>query len=179
MKIVLFGDSLLAQAGKHRIESLEAKLPGADVYNCAAGGWNSDDCLKKSLYIANLNPDTVIMSLGTNDAAPWKQLDLELFKENLPKIFNTFSKSELVYFLPPPVSEAKESKQKFISNIGLKQYYDTAAQLAKDNNIKIIDSWNLFMPMQEKGEDYHVEDGVHLKDVAYEIVFAEVAKILR
>ncbi|HEY1645892.1 MAG TPA: hypothetical protein VGF75_06000, partial [Candidatus Saccharimonadales bacterium] len=66
-KLVLYGDSLFAQAGKHRLTMFEEVLAGYDVYNCAAGGWNTNDCLKKAEYISKLEPDVLVISLGTND----------------------------------------------------------------------------------------------------------------
>jgi hypothetical protein len=47
-KLVLFGDSLFGRCNKDLIDQLEATLSESyDIYNCAAGGWDSDDVLKK------------------------------------------------------------------------------------------------------------------------------------
>ena len=53
-KLVLFGDSLLANFSKQYILRLEAKLPDYDIYNCAAGGWDTYDCVKKATFISKL-----------------------------------------------------------------------------------------------------------------------------
>jgi lysophospholipase L1-like esterase len=178
-KLVLFGDSLLGQFGKDRILALEARLPGYDVYNCAAGGWNSEDGVKKARYISKLEPDVVVISLGTNDMAPWKQLELLLFVKNIRKIIRSFSSLELVYFLPPPVNENKESNEKKILNKDAVLYHNAAKQVCIDNGIKFIDSWKVFMPMLQSEIDYHVDDGIHLNDLAYRTVIDELMLLLR
>ncbi len=178
-KLVLFGDSLFGQFGKHCIAALEASLPGYDVYNCAAGGWDTNDCLKKAPYIAGLRPDLVIISLGTNDMSPWKQVELPQFIENLNKIMRIFSTSQVIYFLPPPVNEASEPDDKKIENETAKQYHDAAKALCEDLNIAYVDSWKVFMPLLEAGRDYHVEDGVHLSDRGYEILIGELVALVK
>jgi lysophospholipase L1-like esterase len=178
-KLILFGDSLFGRFGKERISSLEIALKDYDVYNCAAGGWNSDDCVKKAPYISKLKPDVLVISLGTNDSAPWKQLPLSTFAQNLPKIFETFSSSKIIYFLPPPVNESKlaEEKKDFTNAI-VKQYYDAIRQACQSHSVIVLDSWRIFMPMLEAGQDYHDEDGIHLNDLAYKTITSELAKLL-
>jgi isoamyl acetate esterase len=179
MKIVLFGDSLFAQFGKHRIEKLEASIPGADVYNCATGGWDSNDCVKKSPYISQLKPDVVIISLGTNDASSWKLVDLETFKQNVVKILDTFAPTKVIYFLPPPSNESKQPDDKVRKNETLKKYYDSAKAICDGKGAMIINSWDIFKPMLDERKAYHVEDGTHLEENAYDIIIAEIAELLR
>jgi lysophospholipase L1-like esterase len=179
-KLVLFGDSLFAQAGKERVLLFERALGDYDVYNCAAGGWDTNDCVRKSPYISKLEADVVVISLGTNDASPWKQVPLATFTDNLPKIFSNFSKSRIVYFLPPPVNEEKlpESK-KSLTNEVLEKYIEGIRQVCAKSGVDVLDSWKIFKPMLLNGEDYHVEDGVHLTDLAYEKIADEVSRILK
>lgn len=179
-KLVLYGDSLFANAGKHRIIMFEKALPSYDVYNCAAGGWNTNDCLKKAPYIAKLEPDVLVISLGTNDAAPYKAIPLETFAENLPKIFAQFPKSKIVYFLPTPVDENKQSNRpgKEIMNRDVKLYHDRAKEICEQQGVAYLDSFKIFKPMLDRGEEYHIEDGVHFTDVAYEIIATELAKLI-
>jgi lysophospholipase L1-like esterase len=177
--LVLFGDSLLAEVGKDRIAMFEETLPGYDVYNCAAGGWNTNDCLKKAPYIARLKPDVVVISLGTNDSASWKQVPLEVFADNIPKIAAAFKSSKVIYFLPPPVNEAStEASGMPRSNEALKQYHDVAKHICQEQAIAYIDSFRIFMPLLDAEKDYHLDDGVHLTDTAYQTIAAELAKII-
>lgn len=178
-KLVLFGDSLFGRFGRERIINLENAIKDYDVYNCAAGGYNSDDCVRKAPYISKLKPDVLVLSLGTNDSAPWKQIPVSTFDENLPKIFENFSSSKLVYFLPPPVDESKtaEEKKSFTNEI-VKQYHDVIRQACLSHDVMVLDSWKIFMPMLEAGQDYHDEDGIHLNDLAYTTITTELAKLL-
>lgn len=178
-KLVLFGDSLFAQAGKHRLKMFEQSLPGYDVYNCAAGGWDSNDCVAKAPYISKLEPDVVIISLGTNDASPWKQVPLETFKENIPKIFNAFSHAKIIYFLPTPVDEDKIANTDARRSIrGIKEYHDAAKEVCEAHGMAYINSFAIFKPFLDSNREYHVEDGVHLNDFAYETIAGELANIL-
>lgn len=178
-KLILFGDSLFGQLGKHRIIQMEKALEDYDVYNCAAGGWDTHDCLGKAPYIAKLEPDVVVISLGTNDAAPWKQIPLDIFTSNLPRLFAAFSNSKIVYFLPPPVDESKLlDYKKTLTNEIMSQYCDSARIICENNGVSVIESWDVFKPMLDGGQEYHVEDGIHLNDLAYEIISKKLANLL-
>src|SRR5947207_3307041 len=157
MKIVLFGDSLFKNMSKHLIQKLEEKIPGSDVYNCAVGGWDSNDCVEKAPYIARLKPDVVAISLGTNDASSWKLVDLEAFKQNVPNIIDTFAGSKFIYFLPPPSDESRHLPAKIRKNETTKQYYDAAEEICEQKGVMTINSWDIFKPMLDRGEVYHVE----------------------
>ena len=178
-KLVLFGDSLFAQAGKHRVIIFEEALPGYDVYNCAAGGWNTNDCAQKAPYIAKLQADVVVISLGTNDAAPYKQVPLRTFIENIPKILQAFEGSKIIWYLPTPVDQSKSNAfGKEIPNEVVKQYHDAAKQVCEEYGVDVINSFAIFKPMLDAGETYHNEDGVHYIDIAYEIIAKELSKLL-
>lgn len=178
-KLILFGDSLFGRFGKDRILILESKLNDYDVYNCAAGGWNSHDCVKKAPYISKLKPDVLVLSVGTNDAAPWKEVDIKDFAENLPIIFNSFSAAKIIFLLQPPVNEDKTpDKFNSLTKSISKKYHDSAKQICEEHNIAFIDSWDLFMPLQEQKIDYHDEDGVHLNDLAYDMISTEIDRLL-
>jgi lysophospholipase L1-like esterase len=178
-KLVLFGDSLFAQAGKHRIIMFEEALPGYDVYNCAVGGWNTNDCVKKAPYISKLEPDVVVISLGTNDAAPYKQIPINTFIKNIPAIINSFKNSKLIWYLPTPIDQTKSKVfGKEIPNEVVKQYHDAAKKVCEEHGVDVINSFSIFMPMLDAGEKYHSEDGVHYIDKAYEIIANELSKLL-
>ncbi len=179
-KLVLFGDSLFAQAGKPRVIMFEEALPNYDVYNCAVGGWNTNDCVKKAPYIAKLEADVVVISLGTNDAAPYKQVPIDEFEANIPKILKAFEKSEVIWYLPTPIDQTKSKTfGKVIPNEVVKEYHDAAKKVCEEKGIKVIDSFSIFKPMLDAGEIYHNEDGVHYIDKAYEIIAKELSSLLK
>lgn len=178
-KLVLFGDSLFAQVGKDRVAMFENALPGYDVYNCAVGGWNTNDCVRKAPYVARLEPDVVVISLGTNDANPMKQVPLETFSNNIPKIVESFSPSRVVWFLPTPIDEVKAKIDGWeLTNVIVKEYHDAAKKACEDIGVAAIDSFTVFKPLLDSGEEYHNEDGVHFIDTAYQIITSELSELL-
>lgn len=179
MKIVLFGDSLLGNFYKEHIQELESKIHDGDVYNCAVGGWDTDDGVVKAAYIASLNPDAVILSFGTNDSAPWKQVPIDRFKSNIQEILNTFKTSKIIFFLPPPINEAKDTDGERRTNVLTREYSDAAKEVCIGmGSVWIIDSWEIFAPLLASGYDYHTEDGVHLNDTENALLITHIAAAL-
>lgn len=180
--LVLFGDSLFANISKHRQIWLEEKLPSYNVYNCAAGGWDSNDCVLKGPYLSTLKPDVLMLSLGTNDACPWKQVDLRTFRQNLIRIFSLFPDSKLIYFLPPPINEeilSKDSKRHVLNNVIMKQYHDAAKKVCLQHTISYLDSWSSIKPILDKQDNFHTEDGIHITDEGYNLLLSLLADLVQ
>jgi lysophospholipase L1-like esterase len=178
-KIVLFGDSLFARFGKPFIEALEQILPGYDVYNCAAGGWNSNDGVKKAEYLSLLKPDVLLVSLGLNDMAPWKQIDLDTLKKNLTQIFSYFTESTIIFLLPPPINESKQTGDRKRTNSLLKQYVDAIKGVfSTTGNVSVLDSWSIYKPLLDNNKDYHMDDGVHLNEYGNSILISKLAELI-
>lgn len=177
-KLVLFGDSLFGQVGKDRIVALEEHLNGDyDVYNCAAGGWNSDDLVRKASYVASLKPEVAVISVGTNDGSPWKLVDIEKFKANLSLIASAFKKSRLVFLPPPPVNEQRCREGKEITNQGMATYNKTVVEFCRKNTYEFLDSWSLVLPILGS-DDFHNEDGVHITDKGYGMLWRSLAGVM-
>lgn len=177
--LILFGDSLFGLFDKELIDILEEKLPGYQVYNCAARGQNSNDCSKQANYISQLNPDILAISLGLNDSAPWKQVPLEHFKENLENILSYFPNSKIIFLLPPPIDETMDSRPQKRTNNVIDKYSEATREICLKEGAKIIDSPVLFKPLLENREDYHVEDGTHLNEVGYRLVIEKLVELAR
>jgi lysophospholipase L1-like esterase len=175
-KLVLFGDSHFGRMGKDRIIKLEEQLNNEyDVYNCAAGGWNSDDLVKKGPYIASLRPDLMIISVGTNDAAPYKQVDLPGFKDNLNELLGILKGLNVIFFLPQPIKEELRP-EKPILNDDVRPYYEALKEACGQAGVKYVDSRVVYGPLLERNENYHDEDGLHLNDHGYDVMFAALAE---
>ena len=179
-KLVLFGDSLFGEVRKTETLMFEEKLGGEyDIYNCATGGWSTNDLVKKSSYISGLKPDIVIISAGTNDSAPWKRVDLEKFKSNLPLIAEQFSESRVIFFPPPPVTEVVLEDNKIMSNADVKLYNDAVVEFCQEASIDYIDSWSFFMNLKDNNKGYHADDGIHFTREGYESLFGELSKVIK
>jgi lysophospholipase L1-like esterase len=85
MRVVLLGDSHLARV-RHDLHRI-----GDDVVNVAVGGALSDVLVAQASSAGITDDDIVVLSIGTNDAAPWKGLTLEAFTANV-----THSSTQLV-----------------------------------------------------------------------------------
>ena len=179
MKIVLFGDSLLKNFGKDQLLELETAVAGADIYNCAVGGWDTNDGVKKSPYIAGLKSDVVILGFGTNDCAPWKQVPLEQFRTNIKQLLQHFAGSRVLYFLPPPIRQANGHGADYQRSPEMvKRYHDAAKELLAQEGIEYLDSHAIFTPLLESNQNYHIEDGIHLNDLGYKILIKELSKLI-
>ena len=172
MNIVLFGDSLLGRFNKNLINQLEQTIPSSTAYNCAAGGWNSNDGMKRVEYIAKLNPNVVVLSFGANDTAPWKeQVALSTFIQNMEFMVRTFTKAKVIVLLCPHVSvESPEQTKEFNNNLDV--YNETIKRICDERHAAYIDSDELLGHLG----DYHEDDGVHLNQAAYDLIIEEIGR---
>lgn len=168
-KLILTGDSLFGRCSKDAIEQLERVLGDVyDVYNCAAGGWDSNDVLKKSPYLSSLQADVVAVSVGLSDLAPWKQVDIDTFSSNIAKIIDIYSTSKLMFLAPPSVDEVRQRSHYEVirENEGVIKYSEALSRICTAKNTACIDIG--------ADEDYHIEDGVHLNQAGYEKLFSMI-----
>lgn len=177
--VVLFGDSLLGRFGKSLIQQLENKLENTTVYNCAAGGLNTEDGVERADFISQLRPNYVVISFGANDCAPWKeQIPLEKFENNLQRIVESFSQAKVVMFLCPSASDFDDKEGTAQFNDLLQRYNDCATQVAIKNGASVIDSQRTYGELLKSGNDYHVGDGIHLNEVGYDILIEELVRLI-
>ncbi|MCR4277602.1 MAG: GDSL-type esterase/lipase family protein [Candidatus Berkelbacteria bacterium] len=176
-KLILFGDSLIANFHKADVSTLENNT-GYQVYNCATCGWDTNDGVVKAPYIARLQPEVVVFSFGTNDSSTWQQLEIATVAENVKKIIEDFSGSVMIFLLPPPIDEDRQELKKQRSNATIKQYAEAIKNVLIQNNIRYIDP-AVFRQILDSGQDYHEEDGIHFNDLGYGTVINEIVKILR
>ena len=176
-KLVLFGDSLLAQINKTLTLELEEKVPNSIVYNCATSGFDTNDCLIRASSVARIGADYIIIALGTNDAAPWKQVQITKFKENLGKIVDIFQGQKIIFFLPPPVDEAKQAPDRKRISKTVTEYRE-AVRETLGSKVDYLNSDEFYGKLIDQDVEYHTDDGVHLNSVGYSVLFSELAKVI-
>ena len=200
--LILFGDSHFGRFGQKKILNLENKVRTTkaldiNVYNIAAGGMTSRDCVRKAEYIAKLNAEYVCISLGVNDCNPFKNqtVTLDEFRENMRNIISAFShsinldgeKTKVIIFPCPPVFDANDMEGTNKFNALLVQYNETLTKeivsvisTNKDNdiNIIVIDTRAVYTPLIEAGTIFHDTDGLHLNEVGYSIMTEELVKVI-
>lgn len=178
--IVLFGDSLLGRFGKDLIIKLEKAVPNSMVYNCAAGGLNTVDGLKRAAFIAKLKPEYVILSFGANDSSPeeGRKVPERDFEKNYDAIIKSFSGSGVIIFPCPPADDPKDPMGTQSFNNTLARYNKIIRSVAKNNGAMLIDSERVYGDLLARGRNYHEEDGLHFNDEGYGVFIREVAKLV-
>lgn len=179
--IVLFGDSLFGRFGRDYVLQLEEAIQNVTVYNCATGGFNTRDGLKRADFIAQLQADYVCLSFGSNDASPAKgqPVPLEEFAQNLVSIIKSFTGSKIILFPCPPVYDPNDPMETKKFNDVLVEYNAAIKNIAKELSVDFIDSEAVYGKLLEKGEIYHLEDGLHLNNVGYQRLIDEFTRLIK
>src|SRR6478609_2742014 len=103
MRIVLLGDSHLARVRR------DLPMVGTGVCNVAEGGASALDLLTQATAADVQESDLIVLSVGTNDAAPWKQLPVTIFAQVLLHSMESMRVRRWIYVAPPGVDEARLS----------------------------------------------------------------------
>ncbi|MEI0488850.1 GDSL-type esterase/lipase family protein [Brachyspira pulli] len=135
------------------------------------------DCL-------NENADLLILMGGVNDIFMFQNIDK--IKDNIKLIVETSNKNNVDIILFTPIPFIKEIFSFFeADNLDLfentlKEYVSWINEYTKENNIKSIDVYNMFMNnifKSNKYEDIYF-DGVHLSENGHNIFALELYKEL-
>lgn len=101
MRVVLLGDSHLARVRR------DLGLIGTDVHNGAVGGATVRALAAQAADARVGRGDVVVVSVGSNDAAPWKQVPLEAFRADLERLLTSVPAAHWVLVTPPGVDETR------------------------------------------------------------------------
>ena len=167
MRYVLLGDShLTGAASRWPTTKLPPRLraDGHEVIELAFGGLDSRAALER---YAAVPEGTVVVSLGTNDAAPWKQVPLDEFEANYARLLGRLDGAALVVIPPGPVCETRQQGR---SNTEVRRYTDAAARVGRAAGGVPVPLFERLSALMDAGGDVHVADGVHLNDAAYDVL---------
>lgn len=176
MRIVLLGDSHLDRVRRdlHRL----APRAGAEVVNAAVGGSFAFELLGQA-HGARLRPeDSVVVSVGTNDAAPWKAVPPYEFEDNLRALVDHLvgiGIARLVYLTPPGVDEARLGGPDDRTAATVASYAAAGAALTAAAGGRVVDAHTLLAPL---GARAFLDDGVHLTGAAYDLLLPALARAL-
>ncbi|WP_372729982.1 hypothetical protein [Nocardioides sp.] len=110
-RIVLLGDSHLARV-RRDLDRLACGDSGpADIVNAAVGGADARDLLAQATAAGVGADDRVAVSIGTNDAAPWKQLPLAEGIRRLHELFAQLHPERIVQVASPGVDEERLGRE--------------------------------------------------------------------
>lgn len=166
MRVALLGDSHLTETSPSRAVRKLAprlRLAGLDVVSVAAGGANSRDVLGQRIPE---DADWVIYSVGVNDAAPWKSIDLDEFASNCDRLMSAPGAWRRLVLGPGPVIERHVSGER--TNNRVAGYADVLRRLSATHAAR-------FVPMADVLDEGDLaEDGVHLNDSGYDKLASRV-----
>lgn len=162
--VALCGDSHLTPTSRWNTLKLGPRLQrlGVHVFDLAVGGLNSRAAVAR--YVPPIE-GTVILSLGGNDAAPWKQVSLDEFRENCAILARRFAPTGLVFVTPAPV---REDRQIGRTNERIAEYATVIEEVAIDAQACVVSLFSALARRMANGDDVHAPDGVHLNNSAYD-----------
>lgn len=166
MRTVLLGDSHLA-----RVRRGLSQLAGP-VVNAAVGGARADDLLPQATAVRAGPGDVVVVSVGTNDAAPWKGLPHDEFASLVATLLSGVEAGRWVYVAPPGVDESRLTRSADRTNAGLAVYTAIATAAFTARGATVIDTAGL---LDDLGPAAFTDDGVHLTGAAYRLLLPAIA----
>ena len=181
-KVVCFGDSITKRGYPQALQ----KLQNVDVINAGVAGNSTSQALKRmSKDVLDNDPDLVVILFGTNDLrvdAPKVHVDVEQYRANLKKMIDNcqLHKAKVVLCTLPPINEeeffTRHDKQIYDDAGGLdnliKDYQSAAAQVAKANEVPLVDLTELL----KKEPKWISKDGVHPASQGNQIIAEHIAK---
>jgi len=145
---------------------------GSDVLNAAVGGASSLDLLAQAGEAAVGPDDLVVVSVGTNDAAPWKRVPVGTFARALSHCLQSVPARQWIYVAPPGVDEARLTGPGDRTNAVLDDYRDAALAVCDDVGAGVVRAERLLAPL---GSAAFVDDGLHLSGPAYKVLLHAIA----
>lgn len=159
VRVVLIGDSHLTETSpSYQTVKLPPRLrrAGLDVTVAATGGANSRDVQRQPVPA---DPNWVIFSVGVNDAAPWKRIEIEEFEVNCDRILGATVAARWLLLGPGPVKEQ--------STAGGRTEADVAAYAAALERATMKHSARFVSMTTVVDHADLTDDGVHLNDSGY------------
>ncbi len=167
MRIVLLGDSHLAhvQEDLHRI--------GSDVVNAAVGGSIVLDLPEQARGVGLRPDDTVVVSIGTNDAATWRPEDPDTFEQHLSAFVEHLEVARLVLVTTPGVDLERKDDATVEFAHALGEHARVATAIFTAARAEVIDASALVEPV---GAGAFLDDGLHLAPAGYDVVLPAIAE---
>jgi lysophospholipase L1-like esterase len=161
VRTVFLGDSHLAR--------LRRELDGfsGDVRNAAEGGASSRDLLRQADAAGLQHSDCVVVSVGTNDAAPWKHVPVSEFRQTLSTLVATHQSRGWVFVAPPGVVEGRLTRAPDRTNAVIDDYRRAAIEVCEAVGGHVV---RTDLMLESLGAKAFAEDGVHLNGAGYRVL---------
>lgn len=165
MRIVLLGDSHLARIRR------QLPLIGKDVVNAARGGATVRDLEAQADGAALTDADVVIVSVGTNDAAPHHEVPVADFRRAIGRVLES-TVGAWVVMTPPGVVEARLGAHGR-TNAVVAHYREAAIAAAASHSARLLDTPPLLAHL---GTSAFAEDGLHLSGAGHGVLLPALAR---
>lgn len=180
MRIVLLGDSHLSRVRRDlgRLACCAADRAGSappQILNAATGGATTADLPQQAAGAGLRSDDRVVVSIGTNDAASWKQIAYERVCAHLDDFLGGLAVSRLVYLCPPGFEESRLRYQSRNANVALASYASAIAGRLSAAGATTVDGHRL---VKDLGDAAFADDGMHLTGRGYDVVLPALAMAL-
>ena len=172
--LLLVGDSHLAEATTRAVVPVAARLrrAGWELTSLAVGGLDTRAALR---LLPDPLPaaDATVVSFGSNDAAPWKQVPLEEFTIGYAEILGRVASPVTVVMGPPPVREDRDDARGR-TNAVLDDYAAAAQRVAESSGVRFLDLREVLDPASDLDAD-----GLHLAECGARAAAAALDDALR
>jgi lysophospholipase L1-like esterase len=180
VRIVLLGDSHLARVrrdlGRLRCDaSRDCDTADARIHNAAVGGAFACDLTAQAAGVGIRSSDRVAVSVGTNDALPWKRVELEQTREHVREFLATVDPERLVYLTPFGVEESRLTGFPDGADATIGDHAAVIGQLFADAGAVLVDAPSLLAPL---GAAAFALDGMHLTGRGYDAVLPALSRAL-
>lgn len=166
MSLVLMGDSHLARV-RRELVSL-----GREVRNVAVGGATVRDLDGQLDLVAAIRPETVVLSVGTNDAAARHGVSRAHFVAALEDVLVRLQESTAIYVTSPGVIESRAAGQHW-TNTRVAEYRQAALDACAEHNLACIRAEKI---LGQLGARAFAEDGLHLNGLGYRTLLPVIAR---
>jgi lysophospholipase L1-like esterase len=160
-RTVFLGDSHLARLRR------ELRAFRGEVRNAAEGGASSSELLRQAAAVGVLESDVVVVSVGTNDAAPWKGVPVSEFAQSLSVLVASHAPRGWVFVAPPGVVEERLTGGPDRTNAVIDHYRRAAIVVCEEVGGHVLRTDILLAPL---GASAFADDGVHLNGAGYRVL---------
>lgn len=116
--------------------------------------------------------DAVVLSVGTNDAAPWKHVPVTEFVRLVSLCLTSHAPHGWVFVAPPGVVEERLSGDGDRTNSVIDEYRRAALDACDRTGVQVVRTDLLLEPL---GANAFAGDGVHLNGAGYRVLVPAIA----
>jgi len=179
--LLLLGDSHLARIAGPRLEELQRRT-GHTVRNRAVGGATAADLLPQVTAAMTEGPPEVptrvVLSVGTNDAAPPQRLPRPDFGRALVAALDALERvapaAEVIHLAAPGVDEGLLGDGD-LTNADVRLYVEAAREVVEARGGRVVD---IAADLARTPGAFEA-DGVHLSDAGYAVLLDQLVRAVR